>query len=288
MFDSIPQCFRRTLLLVWISNRSNSCILPVTCMDCTPNNDKIFCKLEDDSKQVCFYIFVLNWLWNISGCNCHLLLWLEGSSSSNADEFLFWDFCHNCRNDLSNFGNVSTINFEKQPILIQLIPLYVLYRISKETKKQQGFWKRYLWFLAILALASLTVWAYATFASAMSSISQDLQWILALASPLLREILIWLMQKICLKAAKGSEPHRLMVCHYMEARHAVFLSIVLGGIATTESSYCIIAIGFLINIYHILKILKRSHAGEHGMFHYFGLKAYCKKLKMMHVSNFIF
>ena len=101
--------------------------------------------------------------------------------------------------------------------------------------------------------------------SAMSNISKNYQWILALATPLLREINIWAMVRACSKATGGAVPHKIIVCHYLETRHAIFLSMILGGIATTESTYCIIAVDFFINIYHGLKIAKKSNAGENGM-----------------------
>ena len=100
----------------------------------------------------------------------------------------------------------------------------------------------------------------------MSSISPNYQWIIALATPLMREISVWAMLKACSKAGGAAVPHKLIASLYIEAWHAVFLSIILGGIATTESTYCIIAFDFILNIYHGLKIVKKSNAGEHGEF----------------------
>ena len=43
--------------------------------------------------------------------------------------------------------------------------------------------------------------------------------------------------------------------HYVEARHAVFLVTVLGDAATLNTTYVIIGMDFLLNIYHGLKIV---------------------------------
>ena len=91
---------------------------------------------------------------------------------------------------------------------------------------------------------------YNTVGSIMSRISPNYQWIIALATPLMREISVWAMLKACSKAGGGAVPHKLIGSLYIEAWHAVFLSIILGGIATTESTYCIIAFDFILNIYH--------------------------------------
>ena len=43
--------------------------------------------------------------------------------------------------------------------------------------------------------------------------------------------------------------------HYVEARHAVFLVTVLGDAATLNTTYVIIGMDFLLNIYHGSKIV---------------------------------
>ena len=41
----------------------------------------------------------------------------------------------------------------------------------------------------------------------------------------------------------------------MEVRHASFLAIMLGGVATQATTYCVIGMDFALNIYHGLKIV---------------------------------
>ena len=49
--------------------------------------------------------------------------------------------------------------------------------------------------------------------------------------------------------------------HIAEVRHAVFLAIILGGVATQASTYIIIAIDFGLNIYECIKIVRKSKRG---------------------------
>ena len=42
--------------------------------------------------------------------------------------------------------------------------------------------------------------------------------------------------------------------HYVEARHAMFLSITLAGVATPLTSFIIIGLDFLINFFHASRI----------------------------------
>ena len=87
-----------------------------------------------------------------------------------------------------------------------------------------------------------------------------------LTTPIVREVTVWVMRKVCSKAAEGISPNELTIRHYFETRYAVFISIMLGGTATPESSYCLIAVDFLTNLYHGLRIIKKSKAGKDGKY----------------------
>ena len=151
-------------------------------------------------------------------------------------------------------------------MLVLRILAYVFFsqRISKETKQQATFWKRYRWFLALKFFELFFIWVYSALASELSNIEQEYQWILILLVPILREASIWIVLKVCSKAAEGTLEHKMTVHHVYETRYVVFISIILGSIATPESSYCLIAIDFLTNLYHGLKIVKKSNTGANG------------------------
>ena len=141
----------------------------------------------------------------------------------------------------------------------------LLHSVFKETRVQPNIWKRFVWLVGVYVLGIFYVWAYSTLASELTNIEKEYQWILMLLVPILREMSIWTNLKACSKSAEGSIPQKMTINHYYETRYAVFISIALGSIATTESSYCLIAIDFLTNIYHGLKIIKKSKAGNEGL-----------------------
>ena len=125
--------------------------------------------------------------------------------------------------------------------------------------------KKYLWFLLLEFISIFFVWIYSALASELSNIRQENQWILILLVPILREVCLWTILKVCFKATEGFLPNKMTINHYWETRHAVFISIILGSIATPESSYCLIAIDFLINLYRGWRIVKKSKAGNEGL-----------------------
>ena len=140
----------------------------------------------------------------------------------------------------------------------------VLLRIEKEIRQQPGFWKRFLWFLGANYFVISGVVTYAALAFAMSIVPQEYQWLLATASPLVRKVYVWVSVKLGYKASGGASPHKLVINDFLESRHAFFMSVMLGGLATDESAYCIIGMDFLINIYDAYKIIKKTNTGEDG------------------------
>ena len=69
---------------------------------------------------------------------------------------------------------------------------------------------------------------------------------LGVLSPLVREMFIWMIQETVYrgggKGARNKYSIRLSSSYYMETRHAIFLAIILGSIATPITCYCVIGI----------------------------------------------
>ena len=140
-----------------------------------------------------------------------------------------------------------------------------LNRIFKETRQQTTSTRKYLWVLVIYILIIVFVMVYyGAMASGLANITQEYQWILMLIVPILREAAIWIMFKVCSKAADAILPNKLTICHYFDTQYIVFISIMLSSTATPESTYCLIAVDFLTNLYHGWKIIKNSQAGKDG------------------------
>ena len=106
-------------------------------------------------------------------------------------------------------------------------------------------------------------WAYLVLGIAFSTISNEYQWILALLSPLVREFWLWISPKGAFKASGENTIAAKYLCqHFVETKHAVFLAVILGGVATPETTYCILALDSLINLYHAVKIAIKSKNGS--------------------------
>ena len=89
-------------------------------------------------------------------------------------------------------------------------------------------------------------------------------------SPMVREILTILTIKISQKAS-GEDSYdkfstKFANIHYIETTHAIFLAIIIGGVATQASTYCIISIDFLMNIYYGMKVVKMHKNGKDSKF----------------------
>ena len=104
-----------------------------------------------------------------------------------------------------------------------------------------------------------SVWGYAFFGSAFATIPQEYQWILGLVSPFMKDLFSKLLLKVCYKSAgegsNGKHSIQFPCLHYMTTKHAVFLAIIVGGVSTPVTTYCIIATDYAANLYKGLKII---------------------------------
>ena len=93
------------------------------------------------------------------------------------------------------------------------------------------------------------------------NVPQEYQWILALISPFFRDFFIKLTLEVAFKAAgdrsRSKKSVKFPVIHYISTRHAIFLSVIIGGVSTPATSACLIATDFAKTIYSGLKIINR-------------------------------
>lgn len=143
-------------------------------------------------------------------------------------------------------------------IALTLIWIFVSnwFVFTPQWRKNKVFRRRlWFWMLALFINVSNS-WTYNAVAILFRIIPENYQWIAAIFSPLLREFNTWSFTKMCEKAAgcKANGP-QISCAHTCGARHALFLTFMLGSVATELSSYIILAIDFLINIYLAFKII---------------------------------
>ena len=107
--------------------------------------------------------------------------------------------------------------------------------------------KRFAWYVLCAAgVIPVMTWGYSVLGFVFAIFPRDYQWILGVLSPLVREMFIWMIQETVYrgggKGARNKYSIRLSSSYYMETRHAIFLAIILGSIATPITCYCVIGI----------------------------------------------
>ena len=143
--------------------------------------------------------------------------------------------------------------------------MFVIFRLYYAQNKLSNLNERFAWFLGGLNFGVIfgVTWIYPILGFAFSIVPKELQWILALATPLVREFWVWIGPKVCFKASgtgsKGKVSTQLICQHYMETKHAVFLAVIIGGVATSESTYCILAVDFLLNMIRTWRIVAKPN-----------------------------
>ena len=133
--------------------------------------------------------------------------------------------------------------------------------MPKATRNLDGFKKRYAWhFSQILALL-LVLWGYAIFGTAFVKVPPNYQWILALLSPFVRDLAAKLMLAVAYKSAGnenvGTYSVKFPALHYVTTKHTVFLAIIVGGVATPATSFCIMATDFAKTLHSTWKIIRK-------------------------------
>ena len=144
-----------------------------------------------------------------------------------------------------------------------------LHRIESATRMRPDFKTRFLWCVNKAGMLLLIVWAYGTFGTAFANVPQEYQWILGLLSPLAKYIALKPLGEIVFKSAgEGSKEKysiKISFKHYITTKHAVFLAVIVGNVATSLTTYCIIAIDFSITLCQALKVIcKQNHENIQG------------------------
>ena len=146
--------------------------------------------------------------------------------------------------------------------------------MPKTERKDKSLRKRFFWqSVAINAIISWSFICYAIIQIAFVYIPEDIQWTLTLILPIIRELNIRLLQKAVAFRGPGKRDFdhaKLPSSHFMETRHAVYISILVGTMATPTTTYMVLGGDFLMNIYYgvrIIYLLKKStreNASEEG------------------------
>ena len=129
----------------------------------------------------------------------------------------------------------------------------------------------------------IAAWLYAFLGTAFLKAPIEYQWIIGIFTPLVRELFVWTLLEVSYKASGISNLTRLIqgnhgthskypkklkisCIHCMGSRHALFLAIMVGSISTRQTTYVILAVTFVINMYKCLTIVNKAKKNEDGKF----------------------
>ena len=141
----------------------------------------------------------------------------------------------------------------------------IWYIFPKQWRKNEAFRKRLKLTVAATALNKLVAIPYGVIKMMLLRCPSVYQWIIALFLPLVREIMIWMTIKLLKGSTNGDITRAELACnHAMCTAHAFIIAVILGSIATVETSAVLLGIDFIINLYICVKIiyLNKNRPGE--------------------------
>ena len=137
--------------------------------------------------------------------------------------------------------------------------IVIWHLFPRKWRNVQEFYSKLKLFVLALFLNQNTSLVYSFMVKTFLECPEEYQWILAITSTIAREIFILITKKLAMKCSNGDTRRTIIVCeHLTNSRHAIFLSTVLGSIATNTTSIIILAIDFIINIIITTKIVLYS------------------------------
>ena len=171
--------------------------------------------------------------------------------------------------------------------------LFDYFRLYKSPDKLVNLNERFAWYTigigGIIAVGMNS--GYFFMGVAFSRIPIEYQWLLALASPLIREFWVKYATKACLKASGMTEESgsaleftKYLGQHYVKTKHAVFLAVILGGVATPETTYCLVCMDLLINAFKSIQTIRHYGDGNTGKILTLIFKSYESFLKACQIS----
>ena len=132
-------------------------------------------------------------------------------------------------------------------------------RLTKEVQPHPESLKRFLWYIMLITQTAFASLIYVFCGYFFGSISNNYQWILALAIPFVEFAVNYIALKIGYQSAESSISGRrsmMLTCtHNLTIRIEVFLAVVIGSFATPLSTNIIIVVEYVKVIYSTIKII---------------------------------
>ena len=141
-----------------------------------------------------------------------------------------------------------------ETLIIMYIQLW--FQFPQKLRKDEKFRKRMKYMYHALFISSTIPTQYHLIGIVFIAVPPEYQWALALCLPIVREVNLSIMLRMSRTASEcKSWPVVCSVSHYTNARHSMFMAVIIGSVVTYETSLLILGIDFVINIYLCLKLI---------------------------------
>ena len=142
--------------------------------------------------------------------------------------------------------------------------------MSEQTRSEAGIKIRFAWHaIGQISFLLFIIWGYLTLGSAFVQVPKDYQWVLAICCPMVKMFFSSFLLKVVGKAAgkdhASKRSVKLLVSHFVSTKHAVFLAIMVGGVATPMTSVCIMATDFAKTLFDTYKIIKKYNQNNQNV-----------------------
>ena len=134
--------------------------------------------------------------------------------------------------------------------------IFVWFSMSHEERIKPQRWKQYKVYVGYEFLESLIFTIlYALFIMMLKKTPSNIQWVVGLGLPIIREGFSWLKTKLLLLAFEETNSNVVEIIR-TNVGHGLRLSVSLGTFATKMTGYIILSIDFAMNIWNSIKIVK--------------------------------
>ena len=127
-----------------------------------------------------------------------------------------------------------------------------------KARMDPSYKKRFACYIISRFVKLFSVLGYGFLTTAFKEIPSEFQWTLVIFSILWRQFNIWLQFKICLKAAAGYCDHNMLKLCVIDSNlrdYALFVTILIGSVASPSTTYVVLFFDFALNIFSALKIV---------------------------------
>ena len=182
------------------------------------------------------------------------IMWLVGGLvwvSVKAAGYILWTYHFNYRYPIPFTCYIELM------ILSVMLFMTLWFLFPSRWRKNKEFHNRLKWLIFALTINQFMAVEYAMITKGFISMRPNYQWVLALILPIIREINIWIITCLAKKSARGDLQSVAITCnHGVCTGHSLFLTYIVGNVATNVTAVLILAMDFMINVYLTIRIIR--------------------------------